>query len=92
MGEDGFRADQTGYICGNPADDPLPDIRGMADSVVPQAKSTVAIQRKRSNNSREIPHFAQNGRAVFERELPAIANDQGTPIRSHLILHALLEC
>jgi len=49
MGEDGFRADQTGYICGNPADDPLPDIRSVADSVVPQEKSTVAVQRKRSH-------------------------------------------
>ena len=44
MGEDGYRADQTRYICGNPADDPLPYIRGVAASVVPQEKSSLAVQ------------------------------------------------
>jgi hypothetical protein len=45
MGEDGYRADQTRYVCGNPADDPLLDIRGVADILVPQEKSTLAFDR-----------------------------------------------
>jgi hypothetical protein len=31
-------------ICGNPADDLLPGIRGMADTVVPQEKSSLRFQ------------------------------------------------
>ena len=55
MGEDGYCADQTRPVCGDPVDDPLLDIRGMADTLVPKEKSTVAGQRKRRNCWREIP-------------------------------------
>jgi hypothetical protein len=48
MGEDGYCADQTGPVCGDPVDDPLLDIRGMADTLVPKEKSTVAAQRKKT--------------------------------------------
>src|SRR5881394_2593498 len=48
MGEDGYCADQTGYVCGNPVDDRLLDIRGMADTLVPKEKSTVVVQRKKT--------------------------------------------
>jgi hypothetical protein len=44
MGKDGYRADQTRYICGNPADDSLPGIRDVADSVVPQEKISLAVK------------------------------------------------
>jgi hypothetical protein len=40
MGEDGYFADQTRYVCGNPVDDLLLDIRGVADTLVPKEKST----------------------------------------------------
>lgn len=45
MGEDGYRADQTRYVCGNPADGPVLDIRGVADILMPQAKSTLMLYR-----------------------------------------------
>ena len=48
MGEDGYGADQTRPVCGNPVDDPLLDIRGVADTLVPKEKSTVAVQRKKT--------------------------------------------
>jgi hypothetical protein len=44
MGEDGHRADPTRYIRRNPADDSLPDIRGVAVSAVPQEESSLAVQ------------------------------------------------
>jgi hypothetical protein len=46
VGEDGYCADQTRYVCGNPVDDALLNIRGVADTLVPQEKSTLAVQRK----------------------------------------------
>jgi hypothetical protein len=60
MGEDGYCADQTGYVCGNPLDDPLLDIRGMADTLVPKEESTVAVQRKRTQLLARNSDYAQN--------------------------------
>jgi hypothetical protein len=48
MGEDGYCADQTRYVCGNPVDDPLLDIRGVADTLVPKEKSAVAVKHHES--------------------------------------------
>ena len=48
MGEDGYCADQTRPVRGNPLNDPLLDIRGMADTLVPKEKSIVAVQRKKT--------------------------------------------
>ena len=44
MGEDGHRAGPTRYIRRNPTDHPLPDIRGLAVSAVPQKESSLAVQ------------------------------------------------
>lgn len=49
MGEDSHCANQTRYFCGNSLDDPVLDIWGVADSLVPQEKSAVTVQRKRSD-------------------------------------------
>jgi hypothetical protein len=60
MGEDGYCADQTGPVCGNPVDDPLLDIRGMADTLVSKEKSTVAVQRKKTQLLAGNPYRTQN--------------------------------
>jgi len=60
MGEDGYGADQTRPVCGNPVDDPLLDIRGMADTLVPEEKSTIAVQRKKTQLLARNPDNAQN--------------------------------
>ena len=67
MGEDGYCADQTRYVCGNPVDDPLLDIRGVADSLVPQEKSTVVVQRNDPIDWREIA-LAGCGKTRFEAD------------------------
>jgi hypothetical protein len=54
MGEDRYCADQTRHVCGNSVDDPVLDIRGVADSLVPQEKSTVVVQRNDPIDWREI--------------------------------------
>ena len=60
MGADGYCADQTRPVCGDPVDDPLLDIRGMADTLVPKEKSTVAVQRKKTQLLARNPCWTQN--------------------------------
>lgn len=59
MGEDCHCADQTRYVCGNSVDDPVLDIWGVADSLVPQEKSTVTFT-KPIRSIGEKPHYTQN--------------------------------
>jgi hypothetical protein len=62
MGEDGYCADQTRPVCGDPVDDPLLDIRGMADTLVPKEKSTVAAQQRKTQLLARNPYLTQNAR------------------------------
>jgi len=55
MGEDCHCADQTRYVCGNSIDDPVLDIWGVADSLVPQEKSTVKFNENDPIYWRETP-------------------------------------
>ena len=43
MGKDCHRADQTGHVRGDPADDTLPDLWCMADIFLPQEKGALAV-------------------------------------------------
>ena len=67
MGEDRFRTDQTRYVCRNPDDDSLPNIRHVADSSEPQAQGILTGLVKHRDGLNPMPLLPSAYFVLFAR-------------------------